>query len=162
MAEPPTQSPAKSPTQSPAKSPTQSPVKSPTPEAPSPALSPALEQASENPAIEAASEAGEEDEFLSEGYETSSALSTSATSSIYAHTIEHGRRYQSFKNGRYPVPNDDMEQNREDMKHAMMLELTDGRLFYAPVENPQLIVDIGTGTGEESTYSPPLAGPSRV
>lgn len=25
---------------------------------------------------------------------------------------------------RYPIPNDDAEQNRDDMKHAMMLELT--------------------------------------
>lgn len=26
---------------------------------------------------------------------------------------------------RYPIPNDDAEQNRDDMKHAMMLELTE-------------------------------------
>jgi len=102
-------------------------------------------------AIEPAQEPGDEDEFdLSEGYETGSTGSTSATSSIYAHAFEHGRRYQHFKNGRYPIPNDDTEQNREDMKHAMMMELTDGLLFYAPVENPQLIIDIGTGTGKQT------------
>lgn len=100
--------------------------------------------------IEAASQPGDEDEFdLVEGYETSSSLaSTSATSSIYAHTFENGRRYHYFKNSRYPLPDDDMEQSREDMKHAMMMELTDGKLFYAPVgDNPQEILDIGTGTG---------------
>ncbi len=101
-------------------------------------------------AIEAASQPGDEDEFDPfEGYDTSSLASTSASSSIYAHTFENGRRYHYFKNSRYPLPDDDMEQSREDMKHAMMLELTDGKLFYAPVgDHPQEILDIGTGTGE--------------
>ncbi|OAA61872.1 Methyltransferase type 11 [Niveomyces insectorum RCEF 264] len=102
-------------------------------------------------AIEAASQPGEEDEFdYVDGYDTAtdSLGSTSATSSIYAHTIENGRRYHHFKNSRYPLPDDDMEQSREDMKHAMMLELTDGLLFYAPIgDHPQEILDVGTGTG---------------
>jgi hypothetical protein len=102
----------------------------------------------EAPAIEAASEAGGDDEF-----DATSELfgdgTTSVTSSVYAHTYERGRRYQCFKDGRYPIPNDDLEQNREDMKHAMLMELTDGRLFYSPIgDNPQKILDIGTGTGE--------------
>jgi hypothetical protein len=100
--------------------------------------------------IEPATEPGEEDEFeVTEGWETRSDGSVSADSTIYSHTYEYGRRYQSFKNGRYPIPNDDNEQDREDMKHAMMLELMDGELFFAPVgDNPQNILDIGTGTGE--------------
>ncbi|KAH8691983.1 S-adenosyl-L-methionine-dependent methyltransferase [Talaromyces proteolyticus] len=99
--------------------------------------------------IEPASEPGEEDEFdVNEGWETRSDGSASAISTIYAHTYEHGRRYQCFKNGRYPIPNDDNEQDREDMKHAMMLELMDGELFHAPIgDSPQNILDIGTGTG---------------
>ncbi|KAK3307401.1 S-adenosyl-L-methionine-dependent methyltransferase [Chaetomium strumarium] len=89
------------------------------------------------------------DEFtFTDGYATSSTGSTSVTSSVYAHTYENGRRYQHFKNGRYPIPNDDEELNREDMKHAMLLELCDGKLFYAPIgEHPQKVLDIGTGTG---------------
>ncbi|KAK8103616.1 uncharacterized protein PG998_010649 [Apiospora kogelbergensis] len=48
----------------------------------------------------------------------------------------------------YPIPNDETEQNREDMLHAMMMEVTNGKLFYAPIDdNPQKIVDLGTGTG---------------
>ncbi len=92
----------------------------------------------------------DEDEFeLTDGYETASTGSTSVTSSIYAHTFENGRRYQHFKNGRYPIPNDDEELNREDMKHAMLMELCDGQLFYAPIgKNPHKILDVGTGTGE--------------
>jgi hypothetical protein len=99
--------------------------------------------------IEPAREPPDNDEFqATEGIETASTGSTSATSSVFAHTYENGRRYQCFKNGRYPIPNDDSEQDREDMKHSMMLELTDGELFYAPIsENSQNILDIGTGTG---------------
>ena len=91
----------------------------------------------------------DEDEFeLTDGYETASTGSTSVTSSIYAHTFENGRRYQHFKNGRYPIPNDDEELNREDMKHAMLMELCDGQLFYAPIgKHPHKILDVGTGTG---------------
>lgn len=101
------------------------------------------------PAIEAASETGDDEEEFDASSELFGDGTTSVTSSVFAHTYERGRRYQCFKNGHYPIPNDDMEQNREDMKHAMLMELTDGKLFYAPIgDNPQKIVDIGTGTGE--------------
>ncbi|KAM0211287.1 hypothetical protein ACHAQD_010345 [Fusarium lateritium] len=74
--------------------------------------------------------------------------STSISSSILEHTYENGRRYHRYRHGRYPLPNDEAEQSREDMLHAMMLEATDGRYFYAPLgENPQRIADLGTGTG---------------
>lgn len=74
--------------------------------------------------------------------------STSISSSILEHSYQNGRRYHRYRHGRYPLPNDEAEQNREDMLHAMMLEATDGRLFYAPIdENPQRIADLGTGTG---------------
>lgn len=34
------------------------------------------------------------------------------------------------------------------MKHAMVLELTDGKLVYAPIgDHPQKVIDLGTGTG---------------
>ncbi|KAL2176904.1 S-adenosyl-L-methionine-dependent methyltransferase [Thermothelomyces heterothallicus CBS 202.75] len=59
-------------------------------------------------------------------FETASAGSISVTSSVYAHTTENGRRYQHFRNGCYPIPNDEEDLNREEMKHAMMLELCDG------------------------------------
>ncbi len=77
-------------------------------------------------------------------------------------------RYHYFRHGKYPIPNDDIEQNREDMKHAMVMELTDGKLYNAPIgANPQRMVDLGTGTGLwaiESTCAPlasrSLTGPS--
>ncbi|KAK3332960.1 S-adenosyl-L-methionine-dependent methyltransferase [Cercophora scortea] len=78
----------------------------------------------------------------------SASNSVSLTSSIYQHSYHHGRRYQTFRSGRYPMPSDQIEQDREDMKHIMMLELTEGEYFLAPIDGgPKKIIDLGTGTG---------------
>lgn len=66
------------------------------------------------------------------------------------------RRYHTFREGRYPIPNDDLEYNREYMRHAMLKEILEGKLFIAPIgTRPQKIADLGTGFGDwaiESTY----------
>lgn len=49
----------------------------------------------------------------------------SISSSVYQHHYENGRRYHKYRYGRYPIPNDDREQHREDLKHAMHMELTE-------------------------------------
>jgi hypothetical protein len=56
------------------------------------------------------------------------------TSSVRAHVFEGGLRYHAFRDGRYAFPNDEIEQNRDDMKHTMAVMLCHGRLFYSPVE----------------------------
>ncbi|KAJ9142342.1 S-adenosyl-L-methionine-dependent methyltransferase [Pleurostoma richardsiae] len=75
----------------------------------------------------------------------------SMTSSIRAHVYEGGLRYHAFRDGRYAFPNDDIEQNRDDMKHAMTLMLMRGEYFYAPVgetlREGGSVYDLGTGTG---------------
>jgi len=121
---------------------------SPSP-SPSPAPTSPLPDTLPQGPIEPGYDVEDEEEFAESDYEsTAESESTSITSSVYAHTYENGRRFHTFRHGRYPIPNDDVEQNREDMKHAMMLELTDGKLFLAPIkENPQKIIDLGTGTG---------------
>ncbi|CAM1511271.1 Fc.00g087840.m01.CDS01 [Cosmosporella sp. VM-42] len=65
------------------------------------------------------------------------------------HSYEHGRRYQGFLQGRYGLPNDDVEQSREGLKHKLYLDyLLDGKLFLSPIGDfPQKIVDLGTGVG---------------
>lgn len=50
--------------------------------------------------------------------------STSLTPSAYEDEVTHGRRYHGFQRGRYPLPNDELEQRREETKHVLMLELT--------------------------------------
>ncbi|KAG6146912.1 hypothetical protein E4U28_008121 [Claviceps purpurea] len=71
-----------------------------------------------------------------------------ASSVLSAHTYERGRRYSTFGDGLYPIPNDEMEQQREDLQHAMLMMLMENKLFLAPIgDHPQKILDIGTGTG---------------
>lgn len=84
------------------------------------------------------------------GYETDSlgSSSTSISSSVRNYMFENGRRYHRFREGAYNFPNDETEQEREDMKHAMVVNLCGGRLHFAPIgDNPQNILDMGTGTG---------------
>jgi hypothetical protein len=73
--------------------------------------------------------------------------SKSLTSSIRNHAFENGRRYHRFREGAYNFPNDDKEQDREDMKHDIIVSLCQ-QLHFAPLEaHPQNILDMGTGTG---------------
>ncbi|KAF2969775.1 hypothetical protein GQX73_g3800 [Xylaria multiplex] len=92
----------------------------------------------------------DEDEFIPSDYDEMSIADSASSigSSIYQHSFHNGRRYHKFRHGRYPIPNDEREQNREDMLHAMMLEATNGQLFFAPMsKHPLKILDLGTGTG---------------
>ncbi|KAK2060643.1 methyltransferase domain-containing protein [Colletotrichum caudatum] len=92
-----------------------------------------------------------EDSEEGDGYETASDGGPDGTSSLASsirdYNFENKRRYHKFKEGRYAFPNDDVEQEREDMKHAMVVTLCGGKLHSAPIENPQKILDVGTGTG---------------
>ncbi|PHH85714.1 hypothetical protein CDD83_38 [Cordyceps sp. RAO-2017] len=83
--------------------------------------------------------------YSSDGF---SSGSTSAESSVRDYLYENGRRYHRFREGTYNFPNDDVEQEREDMKHAMVKLLCSQKLHFAPIgDHPQEILDIGTGTG---------------
>ena len=73
--------------------------------------------------------------------------SRSITSSIYDYEYENGRRYHSYKAGSYPLPNDEKELDRIDLKHHIMLLLCDGHLHVAPLHKPRRVLDVGTGTG---------------
>ena len=44
-----------------------------------------------------------------------------------------------------------MELERLDLQHELYLALLDGRLYLAPIDDPQKILDIGTGTGVWAT-----------
>lgn len=100
----------------------------------------------------------EDDDGYGSASDAGSSASTSISSSVRDYNFENNRRYHKFQEGRYSFPNDDLEQEREDMKHAMILNLCNGRLHYAPLKNPQNILDVGTGTGiwsidsESTTY----------
>lgn len=74
--------------------------------------------------------------------------STSLSSSILNHTYENGRRYHAYKEGEYPIPNDEKEQDRLDLLHHIWKLILNGELYAAPLPpNPQRVLDFGTGTG---------------
>lgn len=48
----------------------------------------------------------------------------------------------------YMMPNDERESDRLDMHHHLATLLLRGKLHVAPIaENPQRVLDVGTGTG---------------
>lgn len=75
-----------------------------------------------------------------------SADSISMSDDVRDYVFENSRRYHKYSEGRYHFPNDDAEQEREDMQHAMFMLLCDGKLHFAPIQNPQSVLDMGTGT----------------
>lgn len=68
---------------------------------------------------------------------------------MFSFTYENGRRYHSdrFKKGDYYMPNDEKEQDRLDLYHHIFLTMIKGKLYLAPLDNPQRVLDVGTGTG---------------
>lgn len=74
--------------------------------------------------------------------------STSLASSIVNYVYENGRRYHAYREGEYPLPNDEQEQDRLDLLHHIFRMLLGGGLFRSPISaKPQRILDFGTGTG---------------
>ncbi|CAF3513502.1 unnamed protein product [Fusarium graminearum] len=72
----------------------------------------------------------------------------SITSSIFEYRHINGRPFQQFETTEYWAPTDDHFQEGQDILHHCTLLLLDNQLHQSPVgENPQKILDIGTGTG---------------
>lgn len=91
----------------------------------------------------------EADDEEDPGYQTEgNKQECSITPSVRDYNFEYGRRYHKYKEGYYVFPNDVWEQDREDLKHAMIVNLCGGKLHFAPIgDHPQNIIDLGTGTG---------------
>jgi hypothetical protein len=68
-------------------------------------------------------------------------------SSILNHRMENGRQYHAYRDGAYWGPNDELAKEILDFAHHMYLLTLDQKLHLAPIENPQTILDVGTGTG---------------
>ncbi|KKK13992.1 UMTA [Aspergillus rambellii] len=66
---------------------------------------------------------------------------------ITDYRYEFGRRYHSYRDGAYWGPNDEVANALVDLAHHMYFLTLDGKLHLAPIENPQEILDVGTGTG---------------
>ncbi|KAK3316842.1 S-adenosyl-L-methionine-dependent methyltransferase [Apodospora peruviana] len=77
----------------------------------------------------------------------------SVRSSIYEYVEEYGRTFHRYKQGKYWMPNDKTEQERLDLQHAVFMYVLKGRFGLAPVKNPQAVLDIGTGTGVDTSQA---------
>jgi hypothetical protein len=71
----------------------------------------------------------------------------SLTSSIMRGRYENGRRYHAYQEELYPFPDDEQEQDRLDIKYASLQNIFGDQIVFAPLRDPQQILDIGTGTG---------------
>lgn len=109
--------------------------------------SPPQSSIQDNELIEAdALEALENDSAFGDDMSVASSR-TSLKSSITKYREENGRRYHAFRDGKYLMPNDDIEQDRLDLNHHTLSLVMHGKLALAPVHNPSRVLDAGTGTG---------------
>ncbi|POR32194.1 Uncharacterized protein TPAR_07597 [Tolypocladium paradoxum] len=73
--------------------------------------------------------------------------SHSLTSSVRQHVVDGHLRYHAYHAGKYAFPNDETEQFRDDLKHALTIHLCDGNYFYAPChkmfEQGVQVLDLG-------------------
>lgn len=90
----------------------------------------------------------DQDSIYTEDVESST---QSISSSILQYRLENGRTYHGYKDGKYNVPNDEQENERLDLQHALFLRTFDDNLGFAPPNNPDAkvkhVLDVGTGTG---------------
>lgn len=93
--------------------------------------------------------AGSDDNDSTYGdYSDTSSYTTSLLSEVRDYKYENGRRYHSYREGEYVLPNDEQEQDRQDLLHHVRNLTLRGALSRAPLpESPQRVLDIGTGTG---------------
>lgn len=60
---------------------------------------------------------------------------------------ENGRTYHLYKEGAYPFPNDEREQQRLEHQHILFLMSLDGHLYLSPINQTHRVFELGTGTG---------------
>lgn len=108
-----------------------------------PTIVPHLDQLSTTPTLEVDSI----DTDSAYGDEIST-YTASITSSVTNFPEAHGRTYHAYRMGRYSLPNDEKENERLDIHHALIYRAMGDRLYFAPIgNNPSRVIDIATGTG---------------
>lgn len=82
-------------------------------------------------------------------YQSDVSATTSIGSSVFDYQYDNGRRYHAYRAGQYLLPNDESEQERLDITHHVFRLTLNGQLCASAskLDNPQRILDIGTGTG---------------
>ncbi|SPO02767.1 related to methyltransferase [Cephalotrichum gorgonifer] len=84
------------------------------------------------------------DSVMEEGSIDMAASTRSLMEQYLDYNEENGRRYC----GTYFMPNDELEQTRMYLSHQVYLHMFKGAPTTVALEDPKLILDIGTGTGD--------------
>lgn len=71
----------------------------------------------------------------------------SLTDSVIDYPVEWGRSYHRYKEDLYLYPNDADERERMNLQLDCAKRILGGQLFLSPLQNPEKILDVGTGTG---------------
>ena len=83
--------------------------------------------------------------------------SHSLTSSVRKHVVDGHLRYHAYHAGQYAFPNDETEQFRDNLKHALTIHLCDGNYFYAPLhrifEQGAEVLDLGECFTMQTLYA---------
>lgn len=61
------------------------------------------------------------------------------------YTYENGRRYPAVAGRKYILPIDQAELERLDLTHQLWMMLLNDKCHLAPLQNPQRVLDLGTG-----------------
>lgn len=72
---------------------------------------------------------------------------TSLKSAVSKYKQENGRSYHSYGSTEHWGPNDAQAQDQMDLSHQLWLLALKGKFYLAPVERPEDVLDVGTGTG---------------
>ncbi|KAH6674243.1 putative Trans-aconitate 2-methyltransferase [Halenospora varia] len=74
--------------------------------------------------------------------------SKTLTDDVYQYAKENGRTYHGYRAGTYHFPNDPSETDRLDFQYEILKHCFLGRNYFAPLNDPKHILDVGTGTGQ--------------
>lgn len=100
-----------------------------------------------HPIVMEADDAHDLDSTFGGDRESLASSTTSLYSVVTRYEWQHGRRYHGYNAGKYHFPNDEIEQGRMHIEHDNQRLQMNGALYRAPIQDPQDIVDLGTGNG---------------
>ncbi|KAL8903045.1 MAG: hypothetical protein Q9171_007530 [Xanthocarpia ochracea] len=89
--------------------------------------------------------------YADSAYDDTASLNESITDTLESaysrYRWENGRRYHSYRDGAYWGPNDETHNDQQDIAHHAWRLALNNQLYLAPVQRPERILDVGTGTG---------------
>ncbi|KAI4230682.1 MAG: hypothetical protein L6R40_007980 [Gallowayella cf. fulva] len=90
-------------------------------------------------------------DYADSAYDDAASINESITDTLEStysrYRWENGRRYHSYRDGAYWGPNDETHNDQQDIAHHAWRLALNHQLYLAPIQKPDRILDVGTGTG---------------